>query len=375
MTRSIGVAVVFLALAAVSWAAQDVSFLSLPPGYVAGTVSLGTNNHAVALAPDPDDDNFIYVAGTFSAALRIVRLNLATAARTVVFNCPTTVTVAGFAVLNGTTIFVSDNWPHHRLFILRDNNPQNGRFNDPGECRQLIQPILTNPGGWTGTAVLALRSGSTRLHLPPNTVLFQSEDDGTTLGEVLAVTNPTTSPAFQPPNAAYFSGFNYGGGLALDSKGRLVVASSFVPDTGKVWVCEDVNQNGVVGAGESNILVGRASKTTESAGLSALAIDSADRCYVSVGWGFGSTAHTDVQQFKMPADPLHTTMTATTFASLNSPYVSAAIFNSPTRSFDPFVVGAGTMVLAASDPSYGNLDYLLTVRPKSPTGARRWRLY
>jgi hypothetical protein len=374
MTRSIGVAVVFLALAAVSWAAQGVSFLSLPPGYVAGTVSLGTNNHAVALAPDPDDDNFIYVAGSFPTTRTIVRINLSTAARTTVFTCPTTVTIAGFAVLNATTIFVSDNWPHHRLFILRDNNPQNGRFNDPGECRELIRPILTNPGGdWTGSAVLALRSGSTRLRLPPNTVLFQSEDDGTTQAEVLAVINPTTNPAFQPPNAAYFSGFNYGGGLALDSKGRLVVASSFVPDTGKVWVCEDLNQNGVIGPGESNALFARASETTHPAGLSALAIDSADRGYVSIGWT--DAAHSDIQTFRIPLDPLHQKASLATFATLNSPYVSAMIFSSPTRSFDPFVVGTGTMVLAASDPSYGNLDYLLTVRPKSPTGARRWRLY
>jgi hypothetical protein len=257
---------------------------------------------------------------------------------------------------------------------LRDNNPRDGDFNDPGECRELIRPILTNPGGdWTGSAVLALRSGSTRLHLPPNTVLFQSEDGGTTQAEVLAVTNPTTSPAFQPPNGAFFSGFNYGGGLALDSKGRLLVASSFVPDTGKVWVCEDLNQNGVIGPGEWNILFARASETTHSAGLTALVVDSADRGYISIGWA--DAAHSDIQTFQIPLDPLHQKASLATFATLNSPYVSAAIFNSPTRSFDPFALSGATMVLLALDPFYGDINYLLTLRPSGPTGVARWRSY
>jgi len=383
MTRSQVLCVAFLLLAGAGRSAQDVPFLSLPPGYVAGKVPLGTSNYATALAPDPADENYVYVAGMFGGRARIVRLDLWNAQRTTVFTCPTSVTVSGFAVYNagGTyAILVSDN-QHDRLWELRDSSPMDGVFD---AWYEFIRPILTNPGGdWTGSAVLILTTGSTRLHLPAKTALFQSEDGGTTQGEVLAVTGFDTRcvppekclPSFQPPNGAYFSGFNYGGGIVLDSQGRLLVASSFYPATGKVWICEDLNQNGVIGAGESNILVARASNTTESAGLSALAIDSADRCYVSVGWGFGATVRTQIQRFKIPANPLRTTATVTTFATLRSPYVSAAVFNSPVRLFEPFVSNGAILVIVANDSFYGNLDYLLTVRPSGKTGVRAWRLY
>jgi len=375
MTRSIALCLAVFWIAAAARTAQDVSFLYLPPGYVAGKVPLGTGNYATALAADPDNDNFIYAAGMFAGANRIVHLDLRNGHRTSVFTCPTSVTVSGFAVLASDTLFVSDA-DHDRLYVLRDDHPKDGDFDDPEEVRELIKPILTNPGGdWTGTAVMIVRSRSNRLHLPAGTVLFQSEDGGMTQSEVLAVMNTWTGPSYQPPGKAFFSGFNYGGGLAMDSVGRLLVASSFYPNTGKVWICDDLNGDAFIGAGEANILVRRASSTTETAGLSALAIDAADRCYVAVGWGFGSTAQTDIQTFSIPDDPLHRTAPVTTFASLGSPYVSATVFNSTSRSFAPGTANGAVMVLVACDPMWGNLDYLLTLRPAGPTGVRQWRLY
>jgi len=377
MNRAVALCAVFLSLAA--WGgSSDVSFTRLPPGYVAGKVPLGNGNYAQALAPDPDNENFVYAAGLFGGANRIVRVNLATGVWTSVFTCPTTVTVSGFAVLNAQATFVSDNW-HDHIYALLDNNPQDGDFDDPGELRDLITPILTNPGGdWTGTAVLALRGDSARLGLPPNTILFQSEDGGTTQAEVLAVVNPTTAPAYQPPGGAFFSGFNYGGGLALDSVGRLLVASSFYPNNGRIWICDDLNHNGVIGPGESNFLVPQASPTTESAGLSGLAADVGDHVYTTVGWGFGSSAQSDIQQFLIPRNPLSDKAPVMTWASLNSPYVSALIFNSPSRPFTPWAQNGATMVLAVYDSLWGNPEYLLTLKPVAPSGrlgAKRWKLY
>jgi len=375
MIRSLAVCVVLLWLAAQAGAAQPVSFVKCPPGYVSGVVPLGPGNFAVALAADPQDENFVYAAGNFSGANRIVRLDLRSGARTSVFTCPTSVTIAGFAVLDAHAIFVSDNL-HDRLYVLRDNNPQDGDFDDPGEARELITPILTNPGGdWTGTAVAIVRSAPNRLHLPAGAVLFQSEDGGTTRGEVLAVVNPLTGPAYQPAGDAFVSGFNYGGGLAFDSAGRLLVASSFYPDSGKVWVCDDLSGNAFIGPSEANLLVPRASATTQTAGLSALAVDAADLAYVAVGWGFGASARSNVESFPVPANPLQGTARVTTFASLNSPYVSAIVFNSTTRFFSPGTANGATMVVLASDPMYGNLDYLLTLKPAFPLAARHWRMY
>jgi hypothetical protein len=375
MTRSVAVCVVLLLLAAPAGATQPVSFINYPPGYAAGIVPLGPGNFAVALAADPQNENFLYAAGNFSGVNRIVHLDLRSGARTSVFTCPTTVTVAGFAVLDAHAIFISDNM-HDRLYVLRDNNPRDGDFDDPGEARELITPILTNPGGdWTGSAVAIVRSASNRLHLPAGTVLFQSEDGGTTHGEVLAVVNPLTHPAYQPPANAFVSGFNYGGGLAFDSAGRLLVASSFYPSSGKVWICDDLNGNAFIGPGEANILVPRASATTQSVGLSALAVDAINRGYLAVGWGFGTTARSNIESFVVPADPLRGTARVATFASVNSPYVSALVLNSTTRLFAPWASNGATMVILASDPMYGNLDYLLTLKPLALAAVRRWRMY
>ncbi|MCX8037960.1 MAG: hypothetical protein N3D11_13100 [Candidatus Sumerlaeia bacterium] len=356
--------------------ALDISFTTHPPGYVAGRLPLGTGNSAHALARDPENENYIYAAGLFDGVARIVRINLWTAARTTVFVLPTSITVSGFAVLHSRALFISDAW-HDKIFRLHDKNPPDGDFNDPGEVSELIQPIYRNPGGdWTGTTVFIIPSDNSRLTLKAGTVLFQSEDGGTTQGEVLAVANALTTPTYVPPYRRYFWGFNYGGGLGLDAQGRLLVASSFWPDTGKVWICEDLDGNREIGPGESNILVPRVHPTTEWAGLSALAVDSSGRVYSSVGWGFGNSAQTDIRTFTVPANPLQTTATVSTFATLNSPYLSAVIFNSTTRSFAPGAVNGAFMILLGFDPFYGDVDYLLTLRPDGPSLAvRRWSQY
>jgi len=355
--------------------AQEVSFTPRPLGYIAGKVHLGAGNYASALAADPEDDNHVYVAGMFEGVEKIVRLDLRDGAKTSVFAAPTTVSVNGFAVASRHLIFVSDNVNDH-LLALVDDNPQDGDFNDPGEIRELLEPILTHPTwGWTGTRVCVVPDGPNRLGLPTGSVLFQSEDGETTQGEVLAVVNPLTSPSYQPPGGAYFSGFDYGGGIAIDSQGRLLVASSFYPDTGKVWICEDVSGDGTIGEGESNIIVERASDTTEWAGLSSLVLDADDRCYISVGWGFGSTANTEIRSFALPEDPLNTTATVATFATLNTPYVSAMVLTSREKTFKPYSPDGATLVIAAYDQFYGTLDYLLTLKPFGSLGVRRWTLY
>jgi len=375
MNRSAAVFVVYFLFLVARAPAQDVHFLSVPRGYLDGKVSLGPGNSALALTPDPEDPNFVYAAGFFDGAPRIVRLNLTNEARTVVFNAPTTVAVNGLAAPAADLIYISDNWNDH-LYVLQDHNPKDGDFDDPGELRELIEPILTHPTwGWTGSACLVVPSGANHLGLPAGTVLFQSEDGETTQGEVLAVVDPVTSPTFQPPGGAYFSGFNYGGGLAIDSQGRLLVASSFFPDPGKVWICEDTSGDGVIGDGESNVLVPQAVSTSDSVGLSGLTIDNADRGYVCVGKGFAGSALTEIRRFSIPADPLHSTTETVTFATLNSPYVSSLILNATAKSFEPNSLDGATMVISASDPFWGNPDYLLTLRAYGSLGVKQWMHY
>lgn len=293
MTRSLSASLALLLLAAASQAlAQEVRFVQPPVGYAVGRIELGSGNSATALAPDPEDENFFYAAGLFDGAPRIVRINLVTGQWTSVCTCPTTVSVSGFAVLSSDVIFVSDNW-NNQLLVLHDEN-LDGDFDDAGEISRLIEPILTHPTwGWTGTSVLVVRSDANRLGLPAGTVLFQSEDGETTAGEILAVVDPLSSPTYQPPGGAYFSGFNYGGGMAIDSEGRLVVVSSFFPDGGKVWICEDISGDGAIGSGESNVILDWTGQGL-LAGLSALALDGQDRCYVAMGMGFSTPPRTDL---------------------------------------------------------------------------------
>lgn len=356
--------------------AQSVSFLEVPEGYRASTLSLGVGNAAGALVEDPVDENFVYVAGMFDGATRIVHVDLRDGQWTAVYDAAATVSIGGFAVLAPDVMFISDNM-NDQLLILEDNNPQDGDFNDPGEVRDLIAPILTHPTfGWTGNAVRIVRSGNNQLGLPANTVLFQSEDGNTTEGEVLAVVDPTTSPSYQPDGGAFFSGFDYGGGLVIDSYGRLILASSSYPDTGKIWVCEDTSGDGVIDDGESSAALSRVSDTTEQAGLSTLAIDRSDRCYTTVGWGgFGAPAESEIRMFSVPENNPTSTSEATVFARLDSPFINAIVFSTLSRTFDPSANDGAMMVISATDGFYGNLDYLLIVRPFRQTGVKRWDLY
>jgi hypothetical protein len=141
-----------------------------------------------------------------------------------------------------------------------------------------------------------------------------------------------------------------------------------------IWFAEDLSGNGIIESGEKNLLLDRISPT--SGGLSVLVRDSADRFYSTTGrGGFGEPAQTDIQSFTIPGDPLNTTASATTFAALNSPYVSTAVFNTANRPFDAYHRDGATLIVAAYDDFFGRLDYLLTLKPWHPSRVKQWSLY
>jgi len=381
MARSTVVAVLVFVLSAPSVlsppqsSAAELQFLQPPTGYSVGKVSLGEGNIAFALAPDPADARFIYAAGLFDFESRIVRLGLRTSSQTVVCNCPSTVSVGGFAVYTTDTMFVSDSW-NHQLLVLRDRNAD-GDFDDAGEIERLIEPILTDlPSGWTGNAVAIVWSAANRLGLPAGTVLFQSEDGGTTGGEVLAVVDPLTSPVYQPAGGAFFAGFNYGGGIAVDARGRLVVGSSFYPDPGKVWFGEDLSGDGAIGPDESSILVDDLAAGGTGKGLSGLAVGADNRAFACVNDTVSSQPVVRIQTLRIPWNFHRGLSPVETFGILNAGYVSSIIFNG-AKSFAPAAIDGATMVIAASGPppNYENYDYLLTLTPNGPLRVRQWQQY
>jgi hypothetical protein len=354
--------------------AAGLRFIDPPNGYEIGFVNLGPGNSVTTLAVDPAGERHVYAAGMFGGRERIVRINLETSSRTMVFDCPSTVSVAGFAVLTSATIYVSDNY-HDHLLVLRDFNPRDGDFNDPGEARDLIAPILTDPTfGWTGSAVQIVRAAPNRLGLSAGTVLFQSEDGGTTLGEVLAVKDPLTSPAYQPAGAAFFTGADYGGGIAIDAFGRLAVASSSYPELGRVWVCEDRSGNGAIEPGEARLLA-LDGVTSGASGLSTLAVDGVNRAYVTTALPTGGAPLSEIMAFYLPADPgASPRVEVARFGTLDSPYVSSIILTS-AKPFWPRARNGATMIIAGYVGFWEPSDRLVTVKPLPSLGVRKWNLY
>jgi hypothetical protein len=354
--------------------AAELRFVSPPPGYDVGTVDLGAGNSAGALAVDRACERHVYAAGFFDGGEKIVRLDLETSTRTVILDCPASVSVAGFAVLTSATLFVSDNI-HGRLLILRDHNPRDGDFNDPSEVNDLIAPILVHPTfGWTGSSVQIVRSTPNRLGLPAGTVLFQSEDGGTTLGEVLAVVDPLTTPTYRPAGGAFFAGLDYGGGMVVDSMGRLAVASSSYPQLGTIWVCDDRSGNGAIEPSEG-LALNLDGVTSGSKGLSALALDRSGRAYVCTTLPSVGPARSALLAFYLPDDPSSATRTAVTqLGLLDSSYVSAVVLTS-SRPFWPGARDGATMVIAGYAGFWEPSDRLVTVRPAPSTGVGTWNLY
>ncbi|MCH8334087.1 hypothetical protein IIC65_09150, partial [Candidatus Sumerlaeota bacterium] len=349
--------------------AQTIRFTSVPDGYTTGSIEL-PREFSGALGVDPTDDNVIFASIGGFGDMDLARINLLDGSVTIVADGPFG-TIGGIAVLSPSRIVIVENsgvpgsgLTTDTLLLASDLN-LDGDFDDAGEISELIAPILTESGNFTGTQARVTPAGNPS-GIPSGSVIFQTADGGGN-AELLIVENPLTAPAFRPMNAAYFSGFDFNGGFDFDSSGRIFMGSldgaSF---TGDVHALVNVNGNETIDAGESNKLV------TGENGMSDLIIDAEDDIFFA---GANELFAAAIRTFRAPGDPLVGTATPTDFAVTDSGFLTGVILNSKERGFEAGVAGGATMLLGGFTADFSGGINLLTLKPLPLSSARNWALY
>lgn len=369
MFRSL-VCALLVSLSSIPVFAQELHFTSVPAGYRAGSIAL-PRGFAGAMAADPTDPHFIYASLGDYGQNDLARINVYTGA-------VTTVAHNRFASLNGiapisrTKIVCIDNFggnagmPNDTILLLSDNNTD-GDFDDAGEISELISPILTSTGGFGFTGAQArIAPANNAANIPAGALVLQTADGGASEAEVLVVKDPLTTPAFLPSGGAFFDGFDFNGGLAFDIAGRLIIGeqTSFI---GAIHCAIDSNSDGVIGAGESNILA--AAQTS----LADVAVDAEDDVFFCAGNGTSLALRT----FRLPSDPLTSQpQTPADFAVTDSSYLTAVVVSSLGKPFTPGTGAGGAVLLTGGwTLDFQSARNLLTLTPDGPSAATAWEAY
>ncbi len=342
--------------------AQTANFTLVPAGYAVGSIPL-PRGFGDALAADPSSDNIIYAAIGEFQNLSLARIDLSVGAVTSIADGPFT-SISGLVVLSATQILLIGSAPSvtvatgRTILLLSDSNPQNGNFNDPGEIRELIPPMLATPN-WTGNKVRIAPVGNPSA-IPTGSILIQTAE-GSKNSKLLVLENPLTAPAFHPANAPYFTGFDYGLGFDFDSHGRIMLGAVDISGVigGKITALVNTNGNETIDSGESNNLL------TGGPSFSDLTTDSVDNLYLSVTENNPLGAFGIIQTCAIPSNPLTGTVTLVSFARTDAMSISALAFNSKTRSFAPNAgAGGATLVIGAIKNGVSSAMNLLTLKPQ-----------
>lgn len=354
-------------LACVPGAARaEFALTSLADGYSSRSLELG-RPFSGSIAQHPTNPDQIFVSAGFFGSVSILAVDL---------NSGTTSTVAtgfgsigGMAFLNNGDLAITENFSSASIFRARDGNADND-YLDAGEVTELIVPILNPGGSFSGAQVAVAPAGVPGL--AAGTLLVQTAD-GTTNSEILAITNPGTSPAYAPPNAAYYSGFEYNGGLAFTPEGHVVAGISEFP-TGRVVRLVDGNSDGQIEPGEVDQVAGAAQVTD---GIADLAV-TADRrvLYGGNASGFGA-GDAQVLSIALPAVPFQAAPNPTLFAQTTGAYVSAVRLADPAKVFTPgAAINRTRLYLGGYNADFSQATNLVIVEPAAaPSSVRDWDCY
>lgn len=335
---------------------QSLEFTHVPEGYIPGSIPLpGSSGQTIGV--DPNNPNRIFVPIGSYLDNKLAKIDLKTKALDIVADGPFGF-LGGVAVVSATQLVLIDNasvpgGPPDKTILLASDTNLDGDYNDPNEIQELISPILTGFFGWSGAQAHVVPPGNPG-GIQSGSLLVQTAD-GFGGAELLQIRNPLSSPSFFPPNEAFFGGLDYNGGFGFDRAGNLLVGSATVIDpttfviAGRVYGVHDVNRDGVIGAGESNIVV---DTNQLPSGGSDLAIDGEDHVFCTSGG--------QVFTFPVPANPLVDEATVAEFARTNSFFLGGVAINSSILPFEP---GSGpngaTMIIAGG---FGEKN-LLTLTP------------
>lgn len=351
---------------------QTLQFTSVPPGYAADSIPL-LRPFAGALAPDPFDEDFIYVAIGDFHDMEIVRVGLIDHSIAHVAAGPFG-SVGGIAKIAANQLVIVDNdgapgsgITSNTLLSARDFNPADGDFNDPGEITELIAPILAGPpSGFTG-AQARVAPGANASGVPFGALLVQTAD-GNGQGELLVVRNPVIAPAFRPPGGAYFTGFDFNGGFDFDSLGRIFMGTvEGTGFTGQVFALVNLNMDSVIDPGESHMIL------SGENGMSDLIIDREDHVYFA---GADESFIAAIRTFDVPADPLSGTVTATNFVQTDAGFLSALTISSKLKLFRPSTYSSGAVLVTSGfTATFEPATNLLTLTPMHINASESWRSY
>ena len=362
MSRTIKHAAMTAAVVSISVLSQHASadtlqVLSLPAGYTSSSIELGVP-FGGSLAKNPLSNSLYVASGNFGNQ-SILKLDLG------ILTTSTVATglgnIGGLACLANGDLIITENLTSDTIFRARDLTAD-GDFQDPGEITELIGPILTNPGDFTG-AHLAIAPAGNAAGIPGGSVLVQTADGGTS-SELLVITDPLGTPAYSPPGGAFYSGFTYNGGVAFTNTGHVIMGSSEFPNA-RILALVNSNADPDIDAGESNVVVPAAQLGN---GLADLAVSAENHTYFTENSG-------DIRTFTLPGNLLTGTATPALFAQTNGVYISTVRFDDPSKTF-----AAGSAINTAKLFLGGYLTFpaatnLVVIQPSAVSAVSDWQMY
>ncbi|MBX7244381.1 MAG: hypothetical protein K1X53_02715 [Candidatus Sumerlaeaceae bacterium] len=356
-------AAMFLGAMSADPAGAQIQTTYLRNGYQATSVQLGAP-FAGAIAQDPTNANKVFVSvGVFGAQSILAANTLAGTTTTVATGFGN---IGGIAALANGDLAITENFSSQTIIRARDLTAD-GDFLDAGEITVLIGP--NPPGGFTGSQVAIAPAGNAA-GIPAGALVVQTAD-GTTASKLLVVDSPTTTPVYRPVSGAFFTGFQFNGGVAFSNTGHVIMGEgkfNFLNFTssGNVHALVNSNANQTIDSGESNILVGEA---TLDLGLADVAVSKENEVFLTENSG-------DVRAFPLPGNLLTGTGAPTLFMRTNSPYLSTVRFDDPAKTFAPAATGStARLYVSGYAPGFAQATNLLIVKPAPLTAAQDWEMY
>jgi hypothetical protein len=340
--------------------ATSIQITSVPAGYTTGSIELGVP-FGGAIAADPLNPAYLYVsAGGYNAQSV---LSVHTDSQTTSVVSPVLGTIGGIAVLGDGSLAITENSTSGTILRASDMN-SDGDFLDSNEITELIAPILTD-GFFTGAQ--AVTAPANAVGIPAGSLVVQTADGGTS-AELLVVTNPQTTPAFQPPDAAFFTGFQYNGGLGFTPGGEMIMGEAYFGGTGftgQIHGLVNTNMDEKIDAGESHVIVSDAQLPSS---ISDLTIHSNGSVF------FGESSG-EVKTFFVPADLLTGSASPETFATTTATYISTLRFDNPALSFSPGGGPGSARLYLSGYVGFDQATNLAFIEPGALSAVGDWELY
>lgn len=383
--KNVSLILIMLAALPLTGMSQTISFTHTPQNYIAGSIDLG-QGFAGAITVDPDNPDIIYASVGYWQHMSVVRINLSDesveTAASGYFG-----SIGGMAAPGPNQLIILDNddnttssIPGETILLCTDKNTD-GDFDDPGEIEELIQPILTSGGDFTGAQAMIVPDGDP-YGIPSGSMIFQTAD-GSGNSEVCIVTEPTSSTTAQffPAGVAFFSGFDYNGGLAFDWQGRLYCGAANDSWTGEVYALVNLDYDNKIDPGEYNDVV---TSETLFGGISDITMADRSSLLVATNPWTGmqiKNCEIEYQETMNGVNILEDDVPLTDFADTDSPWITNILINSKDYWFFPIQPTTGdgdpfaTLIIGGYASGWAPATNLLTLQETVDSSVEEWGLY